>query len=229
MCEPDLPAGSTDVLRRATADRPGARPDRVEDFLRELRQVMGADVIGAAWAAAAGPTSEAPVRNPYKGLRAFQETDAADFYGRDGLIDELLAAVSRHRLVGVVGPSGSGKSSVVRAGLVPALRAGAVAGSRSWLITDMFPGSYPFEELEAALLRVAVDDPGSLMDELRTDDRGLMRVVKRILPTDDSELVLVIDQFEEVFSMVEDTTSRRLLLDALTTLSPTSAVGSGWC
>src|SRR5689334_1843450 len=70
--------------------------------------------------------------NPYKGLRAFQEADALDFFGRLSLIDRLLFRLARldegqaNRFLAVVGPSGSGKSSVVRAGLLPALRRGAV-------------------------------------------------------------------------------------------------------
>jgi hypothetical protein len=208
---PDLPIELAEVLMASTDDRPGMRPDRVEVFLRAVRQAIGADVVGVV-NDETSPLSAAPIRNPYKGLRAFQETDAADFYGREGLMDELLEAVLHHRLVAVVGPSGGGKSSVVRAGLLPALRAGALTESRGWVITDMFPGSHPFEELEAALLRVAVEDPGALLDELRNDDRGLIRIIKRILPTDDTEMVLVIDQFEEMFSMVDDEETRRLFL-----------------
>jgi hypothetical protein len=213
---PDLPAELDEVVARATDDDPARRYDRVEDLLRALRQSAGADIVAVASPQPA--TSTSPVRNPYKGLRAFQETDAADFYGRDTVVDELLQALAHHRLIGVVGPSGSGKSSVVRAGLVPALRAGGLPGSRGWLITSMYPGSYPFEELETALLRVAVDDPGGLLGELRSDERGLLRVVKRILPRDDSELVLVIDQFEELFSLAHDEATRRLFLAALEVL-----------
>ncbi|HJQ96037.1 MAG TPA: BTAD domain-containing putative transcriptional regulator [Acidimicrobiia bacterium] len=214
---PDLPIELATALESATDDRPGQRPDRVEDFLRAVRQAIGADVIGVA-IEPSGPSSSTPIRNPYKGLRAFQETDAGDFHGREALMDELLEAVLHHRLVALVGPSGGGKSSVVRAGLLPALRAGALPESRGWLITDMFPGSYPFEELEAALLRVAVHDPGALLDELRSDDRGLLRIVKRVLPSVDTELVLLIDQFEELFSMVDDEDTRNLFLGALSTL-----------
>ena len=76
------------------------------------------------------------VVNPYKGLRAFDEGDADKFFGRRRLIDELIEATraggSDPRLLAVIGPSGSGKSSVVRAGLVPALRAGAIEGSDQW-------------------------------------------------------------------------------------------------
>jgi DNA-binding SARP family transcriptional activator/WD40 repeat protein len=212
----DLPSAVADVLATATSDSPASRYERVEDFLRALKQAMGADVIGVAEDLT--PPRAGGIRNPYKGLRAFQETDAGDFHGRDALKDELLEAIRAHRLVAVVGSSGSGKSSVVRAGLIPALRSGALPGSRGWLLTDMFPGSYPFEELEVALRRVAVEDPGSILEELRSGDRGLLRLVKRILPGDDSQLVLVIDQFEELFSMVDDHETRRLFIDALTAL-----------
>jgi DNA-binding SARP family transcriptional activator/serine/threonine protein kinase/WD40 repeat protein len=213
-----LPPELADVLARATDDDPSRRPERIESFLRELRQAMGADVVGAAALEETSPATSTPIRNPYKGLRAFHETDAPDFHGRDALVDELLSAISTRRFVAVVGPSGCGKSSVVRAGLVPALRAGAASGSQEWLITDMFPGSFPFEELESALLRVAVRHPGSLLEELQSDEQGLLRAIKGILPTDDSELLLIIDQFEELFVMVDDEAARRLLLDALTTL-----------
>ena len=85
-------------------------------------------------------------------------------------------------MVAVVGPSGIGKSSVVKAGLVPALRNGALPGSDRWVISDMFPGRYPFEELAAAILRVAVERPDDLVEDLARDELGMRRVAKRILP-----------------------------------------------
>ena len=82
--------------------------------------------------------SEFGVVNPFKGLRPFLENDADDFYGRDGLVAETVRTLGgEQRMIGVVGPSGSGKSSVVRAGLVPALRKGAIPGSDRWLIAQM--------------------------------------------------------------------------------------------
>ena len=108
-------------------------------------------------------TPSLDVRNPYKGLRPFTEADAHDFYGREAFVERLLdrwrgpaGRASRARFLAVVGASGSGKSSAVRAGFVPALRAGAVDGSSEWFITEMVPGRHPMEELETALLRVAV-------------------------------------------------------------------------
>ena len=207
----DLPTSLGAVVAIATASDPGERFGRVPDYLRELRRAAGVDVV--AGPEVAEVTAE-PTRNPYKGLRAFGEDDSVDFHGRANLIDELLQQVSEHRLVTVVGPSGSGKSSLVRAGLIPALRAGGLAGSRDWLVTDMFPGTYPFEELEAALSRVAVRGASGLMSEL-TESNGLVRVSKQILPRDDSTLLIVIDQFEELFSTVRSEETRRRFLDNL--------------
>jgi WD40 repeat protein/transcriptional regulator with XRE-family HTH domain len=158
--------------------------------------------------------------NPYKGLRAFQEADAPDFFGRETLTAHLLTRLAETtelaRFLAVVGPSGSGKSSVVRAGLLPALRAGAVPGSARWTIVEMIPGAHPLEELEAVLLRVAVNPPTTLLDQLQADTRGLLRAVKRVLPQDPAvELLLVIDQFEEVFTLLEDEAARVHFLDSL--------------
>ncbi|MDH3704429.1 MAG: protein kinase [Acidimicrobiia bacterium] len=202
------------VIARAADGDPTRRFDRVDDFLRALRQAFGADVVTS-------PRRTAPseVRNPYKGLRAFGEVDAHDFFGREALVSELVEHVSTHRFTAVVGPSGSGKSSLVRAGLLPALRRRAASGPGDVLITDMFPGSFPFEELEAALLRVAIGPQDGLLGELVADDRGLLRMSKQLLPDDDSELVLVIDQFEELFLLTHDDETRRRFLASLVTVA----------
>src|SRR5581483_534331 len=145
-----------------------------------------------------------PARNPYKGLHAFGEEDADDFFGREALTEHLVERLAGTRFLAVVGPSGSGKSSVVRAGLVPALRAGGLDRSERWQIVQMFPGAYPLEELEAALLKAAPEPPASLIEQLEDGERGLVRALKRIQPDDDSEVVLVLDQLEEVFTLVAD-------------------------
>ncbi|MEO8288910.1 MAG: helix-turn-helix domain-containing protein [Chloroflexota bacterium] len=158
--------------------------------------------------------------NPYKGLRAFQELDEADFFGREALTTRLLESLSQEsdlsRFLAVVGPSGAGKSSLVRAGLIPALHRQAVMNGVKKVVANLNPGTHPFEELEACLLRVAVNPPPSLMEQLRADERGLARSVKRVLPGDDQcELVLVIDQFEELFTLVPDERVRADFIDSL--------------
>ncbi len=166
------------------------------------------------------------IENPYKGLRAFQEGDAVDFFGRGPLIQRLLDRLSGDntldpdlpRFLAVVGPSGSGKSSVVRAGLIPALRRGALPGSDRWFGTVITPGSHPFEEVEAALLRIAVNPPASLLRQIQEDERGLLRAIKRVLPEGGvNRFVLVIDQFEEVFTLTDDESARAHLLKSLVT------------
>ncbi len=248
---PDLPGELHDVIQKATAKNPDERyPDALTmaSAFREAlgldRQVSAEDMptmrLPSNWAKVSERERQTLVgieealepANPYKGLRAFQEADAADFFGREALVKLLLSRLeeqdvgtqraaslqteSNHpRFLAVVGPSGSGKSSVVKAGLIPALRKEALPGSDRWFIVEMIPGTHPLEELEAALLRIAVKPPESLIKTLQEDDRGLVRAAKWVLPGDDSELLLVIDQFEEVFTLSEDEAARTHFLACL--------------
>ena len=102
----------------------------------------------------------------------------------------------------------------MRAGLVPALRRGALEDSSGWFYVEMAPGAHPLEELEAALLRVAVQAPTSMLEQLERDDHGLHAAIQQVLPAG-SELVLVIDQLEEVFTLVEDESERRRFLESV--------------
>ena len=205
-----LPSGLLSDLRRATDTEPGRRVDCVEDVVRACRRAFGADATPDA-----GVRSERRARNPFKGLRAFGESDAGDFFGRDDLVDELVTRVNDANLTVVVGPSGCGKSSLVRAGLIPVLRRDGLAGGRPVVVAQMLPGAYPFEELEAALLHVAVDRPAGLLDALRSDDRGLATVTERILPDEATVLVLVVDQFEELFTSTREEAERQRFLASL--------------
>ena len=96
-------------------------------------------------------------RNPYKGLRPFTEADAADFFGRDALVERLHRTLCEagSQLVALVGPSGSGKSSAIAAGLIPRLREGAIPGSDRWVIAQMVPGANPLAEVEAVVAAAA--------------------------------------------------------------------------
>ncbi len=226
-----------EVLQRATAKDPAMRYTSVMELalaynraLRdtdastsEIQRVMATD--GGLILTGLSPQQ---VKNPYKGLKAFDEADSGDFFGREELTERLVerllpqgAAAVGERLLVIVGPSGSGKSSVVKAGLIPALRRGAipandaVTSSTDWFYTEMVPGNHPMEEMEAALLRVAVNPPESLLHQLHEDERGLLRAIKRVLPDDNSQLVIVIDQFEEVFTLTEDDELRQHFLNSL--------------
>ena len=222
----DLPPRVDDVLARATAKDPDLRFQSVDEFVAAVTEVMvgsagdGRPALGAVRLGASTAVSGAGDRNPYKGLHAFTEADARDFRGRERLVDHLVDLLGRRdssgRIAAVVGPSGIGKSSVVRAGLLPALRRGAVDGSDRWFVATMAPGSDPYGELAAALLRVASHTPADLMGLLSDDERGLARLVKVLIPEDaDEEVLLVVDQFEELFTLVDDARVRRRFLDAL--------------
>jgi WD40 repeat protein/transcriptional regulator with XRE-family HTH domain len=218
-----LPALLDQVIGRATAKNPDDRYADALSFYKDFRQAAGG-LLDAYY-----PTTIYPIDgitpevvNPFKGLRAFSEADAENFFGRETLVQQLLGRMGEggdlNRFLAVIGPSGSGKSSVVRAELIPALRRGGLPGSENWFIVDMLPGKHPFEELEASLLRVAVNPPEHLLSQLKDGPRGLLRAVRRILPADESvELVLVVDQFEEAFTLVEDEAERALFLENLTT------------
>jgi WD40 repeat protein/DNA-binding SARP family transcriptional activator len=211
-----------ETCRRLLAEELDVKPTRETTALYEEIRAgeLAASLVSAppSLHVAEKETSAEP-KNPYKGLRAFQEVDAPDFFGRETLVEQLTKRLAEPaeatRFLAVVGPSGSGKSSVVKAGLIPALRSGGLPNSECWLIVEMFPGAYPLEELEAALLRIAVNPPSSLIDQLREDERGLGRAIKRVLPGDDTELVLIIDQFEEVFTFLKDEAARTHFLDSL--------------
>jgi WD40 repeat protein/serine/threonine protein kinase/energy-coupling factor transporter ATP-binding protein EcfA2 len=151
-----------------------------------------------------------PISNPYKGLRAFREGDANDFFGRETAIRNLLAKMGKERFVAVVGASGSGKSSVVYAGLLPRLR----GTFPSWYTAEMTPTATPFRELATALLRIARAPFPHLEDNLRLHVSMLAFNVDLILPQD-SELLLVIDQFEECFSLLNDAEERNAWLQSL--------------
>lgn len=162
--------------------------------------------------------SLSPARNPYKGLAAYDVGDATDFYGRDDLVAKLLETVANQSLTMVVGPSGIGKSSVVKAGLVPALRNGGVPGSGNWLFTDMYPGDHPFDRLETAMGRVALSPPEEYLEATRQSGMTLSDAARHFLP-EGATLVLVIDQFEELFTQVTDEGERRRFLDVLSDIA----------
>ena len=137
--------------------------------------------------------------NPYPGLRPFERSQAALFFGREQQTGELLQHLNQHRFVGVVGLSGSGKSSLVRAGLVPALERGFLpaAGSR-WRIAVMRPGSHPLQALAAALDAGEALGPGpNTFSILKKSSYGLIHRSRHGRRPDEN-LLVVADQFEEL-------------------------------
>jgi basic membrane lipoprotein Med (substrate-binding protein (PBP1-ABC) superfamily)/DNA-binding SARP family transcriptional activator len=195
------------VYARTIGEELGIEPS--PELCRLEEQVLlhdpGLTPMGASIEKVAGDE----IKNPFKGLHAFTESDVAKFFGRDRIVTELVRRLSsERRLLGLIGASGSGKSSILRAGLIPAIRKGAVGNPDDWLIAQMVPGAKPFTELEAALLRSTLDAPDSLAELLDHAEDGLQRAALRMLPGATGRLLLVIDQFEELFTLVESEEER---------------------
>jgi WD40 repeat protein/energy-coupling factor transporter ATP-binding protein EcfA2 len=165
--------------------------------------------------------------NPFPGLRPFDIKEFESFFGRDKQVDELLGRLRDHRFVAVVGLSGSGKSSLVRAGLIHRLKVGhlTVAGSR-WHIALMRPGSKPIAALAAVLDETLGPAPDRTQELSRSTQELLHSTRKGRDPKDN--LLVVVDQFEEIFRYQrEELISQReaahfvdLLLAAEQDLSP---------
>ncbi len=157
---------------------------------------------------------------PYRGLQVFNVDDAPFFFGREARTEWLLDAIhpARHhenRFLGIIGPSGSGKSSLARTGLIAALQHGALPGSEQWPVAICRPGVEPLESLVAALgmARTAAEMSQELR-ELRVNERVLHQTTRLRLRdmSADCRLVLLVDQFEEVFTLCRDETARAALI-----------------
>jgi WD40 repeat protein/DNA-binding SARP family transcriptional activator len=145
---------------------------------------------------------------PYKGLARFERVDSNFFFGRERSVNEGIARLVSGSFLGLVGASGSGKSSLLRAGLVHALEAGALPGSDRWSSTIMRPGRHPLESLTLAL--GGSEGDGS---ELAGASQGLRSLATS---SDDGRFVLAVDQFEEAFTLCDDDEERTEFLDAIT-------------
>jgi class 3 adenylate cyclase/WD40 repeat protein len=187
--------------------------------LDQLRDEMSTDV---ATAIDPDGTPPEPATSPYRGLLAYSAEDAESFFGREALVAEMVASLSVSRWLAVVGPSGSGKSSAVRAGLQPALRGGALPGSDRWVLADVRPGSDPLGALGAVLAELSGtgDGPGVAKD---LHFSTLSGIVGRVLRG--RRLVLHVDQFEELWTSAdEDSRIRTLDLLVEAARSPLEAV-----
>ncbi|MBV9230177.1 MAG: TIR domain-containing protein, partial [Chloroflexi bacterium] len=170
-------------------------------------------------------------RNPYKGLRPFTGEDARDFFGRDALVRDLLEKIKATlaaeaqdvqgaRLLAVVGPSGSGKSSVVMAGLLPVLQQNALPESSGWTYLPPFvPGAHPIEALTLILTEVFPERSLKSIREDLDDDasRGLHLLATALIKRQRTRVVLVVDQFEELFTQTTNEHERQHFIDLLMT------------
>jgi WD40 repeat protein/DNA-binding SARP family transcriptional activator len=219
-----------------------------EDCRRQLREELGVttaretealyeQIRDETFSQATGPRAiepPAPGRPPFKGLSFFDEADAGIFFGREGLTKLLVDSVGEClkpenagvRVLTVIGASGSGKSSIVRAGLVPALRqvetpdAGRAAArlASQGTIYTLTPTARPLESLATSLTAAnpSVMPTAALIDDLARDYRSLRLAATRLLAqSGTSHLYLMVDQFEELFSLCRSETERRAFIDNL--------------
>lgn len=144
-------------------------------------------------------------RLPYPGLRPFNRDEADLFFGRDDEIDQMVALLTRNRFLGVLGASGSGKSSVVRTGLFEALEGGTNIAGSTWQIVDVRPGSEPIARLAAALSAASARPggaaaPGPTEERLRSGPRSILHWCEEGNLAPGANLLILVDQFEELFN-----------------------------
>ncbi len=218
---PDVPAELAAIVDRCLLKRKEQRfPDAVT-LLRALEPFLPGRY-----------TRELKIdESPYAGLSAFQENDAARFFGRG---QEIAATVNRVRerpLLGIVGPSGAGKSSFVRAGLVPALK----RSGESWESLVLRPGRHPLAGL-ASLITPMLNTSASIADEMNEQKKLEQRLIKEpgfvgaVLRgrarREKKSILLFIDQFEELYTLVPDAAERKAFTASLAAVAddPTSPI-----
>ncbi len=235
----NIPMAVAQVIDKALAKDPAERYQTAASLTTALQQALGHTAVSTHTPAPIQPlatavatpseptprrhtaTFEMPDESPYRGLFAFGEHDATNFFGREAFTERLLNTVQGQRLVAIVGTSGSGKSSVVFAGLVARLR-----HNPDWHILTFRPGPHPFQALADAL--VAEQNPehsleerqqaaSQLANELEQKKVQLVSLLHQILIENKpaKQLLIVSDQFEEIYTLCADQTVRRAFLDLL--------------
>lgn len=158
--------------------------------------------------------------NPYQGLKPFRENNAHLFFGREKDAHAILKKLRSNRLLTLVGASGSGKSSLVAAGVVPAVRLGELDGSEDWLTLSMRPGLRPCHSLTIELAKLQDGGTAIAMANLADRVEGLSKLRSAMLLQPETlsnaidlilsdqekhnSVLLVVDQFEEVFTQATD-------------------------
>jgi serine/threonine protein kinase len=207
-----------------------ARGPHYHEAIDELIRVIQREQRGVTNVASVLPEHTFEPRNPYKGLHAFTRQDRSDFFGRHLLVQELLALLKEQlvssglegkrvaRLLAVVGPSGSGKSSVVMAGLLPALADGALPGSADWIYLEpLIPGPQPLDALTSLFAACFPEHNPQAMGEFlsKPGGFGLHQLGLTLISQPQMRIVVTIDQFEQIFSSDISEPERQHFLELL--------------
>ncbi|MDX2012750.1 MAG: protein kinase [Myxococcaceae bacterium] len=218
---PDVPVPLAQIVDKCLAKRKEERwPDAVT-LLRALEPFLPGRY-----------TQEIKIdESPYAGLSSFQEADAARFFGRRHEIAAVVNRIRERPLLGIVGPSGAGKSSFVRAGLVPALK----RSGEAWDALVMRPGRAPLSAL-ATLVSPIIGTATSVADDVAEQKKLAQKiaaepgyvgsVLRSLARRDKKNLIVFVDQFEELYTLVPDEKERRAFTAALAGIAddPTSPI-----
>jgi len=190
-----------DAFRRLTAGIRGVAPGRMDGI------------------------SPVVVERPYRGLEVFDETHTRFFFGREAMTQHLVEALRQTRFLGVLGASGSGKSSLARAGLLPQVKAGGLPFSQRCKYIKFKPGAHPLETLAIHLAaeNISVDPVTELQKSLFTDENALHLHVRLGLTKhfpdekerEQARCFILVDQFEEVFTLCQQGPERMRFIDNL--------------
>ncbi len=187
LISPKLAAVIERCLRRDPGER-YASGDELREALEQLELTSRSGSI--------------PEGNPYRGLHTFESEHRSLFFGRRAEVGTLLERLRVEPLVVVAGDSGVGKSSLCRAGVLPAVQDGALGGGRAWSIVRFVPGRAPLLALGGALAPLLGLDDSAVVRRLRAHPSALARTIRKRLG-DDMGLVLFVDQLEELVTMAD--------------------------
>jgi serine/threonine protein kinase len=215
---PELPHRLARLVERCLEKRKERRVATARELLAELEPLSPGRAARSA----------DPGAGPFPGLQAFQEDDADRFFGRDDDTLQVVAKLREHPAAAIVGASGVGKSSFVRAGVVPALR----ASGETWEVSILRPGREPLRSLATVLLPLtasadaAQTDAGAharLIETLRTSPGHAGELLRASAARRGAKVLLFIDQLEELFTLVPDEAERRAFTACLSAIADDAA------
>jgi serine/threonine protein kinase len=197
----DVPQKLDQIIQRCLSKRKDGRYHDARELLDELEPLLPQR----------GGRQLAEDESPFPGLMAFQESDADRFFGRANDVAKLVAHLRERPLVGVAGPSGVGKSSFIRAGVVPSLK----ASGEAWEVLTLRPGRHPLESLATLLEGLSRANDGvdawehhALVAQLKLEPGTLGTILRERAYEKGEQILLFIDQFEELYTLVGDVDER---------------------